>query len=309
MTSSRERLVVEAESNRAEPKEWSQFCSSEASFTTADPFAGRCVRFAGCYLLSSLKRPRTYIGFTVNPARRIQQHNGERPTGGAVRTSVNRPWIMLAIVHGFITTGQALQFEWAWQNPGKTRCIKLHGAEFCAQPLRPKRPRFPTPAHQISQLATLLSVPPWARCPLTITVLVSKVEWAKTLDKTVLPPWVRVNFRQLQALGKLDDYDYGAWELPPRQAITGDCSLCTERTDSNRRGSICIQCGATFHVHCVASLGAAERDEKLPAPVLHPREVKCPGCACHISWAEVVRFAHVVRRALLSAQAVVTDTS
>lgn len=307
--SSRELLEVNAENDCVEHQEWTQFCASEASLSTVDSASRHRVRFAGCYVLSSLKQPRTYIGFTVNPSRRIQQHNGEIQTGGAVRTSRNRPWIMLAIVHGFVTTSQALQFEWAWQNPGKTRCIRLHAAEFSAQPLRPKRPRFPNAAYQISQLATLLAVPPWARCPLTITVLVSKVEWAKTVGDAVFPHWVRVNFRPLEALGKLDDYDHGAWALIPNQAVAGDCLLCNEQTDANRRGSLCVQCGAKFHVHCVASDGAAERDAKLPSPVLHPREIECPGCACQIPWAEVVRFAHVVRRALVVHPAAVTDTS
>ena len=88
-----------------------------------------------CYLLQSLNERflhSTYIGYTVNPKRRIRQHNREvrisiskthiQIANGAYKTHKARPWEMIVVVIGFPTHKEALSFEWACLTPIELLC-------------------------------------------------------------------------------------------------------------------------------------------------------------------------------------------
>jgi len=82
-----------------------------------------------CYLLVSTRQGhenKIYVGVTNNMHRRLRQHNGELKRGGAKYTSRYRPWRIAATVRHFNTETEALQFEWAWQHPARTRHLKIH---------------------------------------------------------------------------------------------------------------------------------------------------------------------------------------
>ena len=88
-----------------------------------------------CYLLQSLNEQfphSTYIGYTVNPKRRIRQHNREvrilifnihiQIANGAYKTHKARPWEMIVVVTGFPTHKEALSFVWACLNAIELSC-------------------------------------------------------------------------------------------------------------------------------------------------------------------------------------------
>lgn len=70
-----------------------------------------------CYLLESADARHTYVGATIDPDRRLRQHNGEL-VGGASATR-GKSWHRVCLVEGFPTEAAALQFEWRWKNATK----------------------------------------------------------------------------------------------------------------------------------------------------------------------------------------------
>jgi len=72
------------------------------------------------YCLSTVSEPiQTYIGATLNPDRRLRQHNGIL-AGGAKATG-RRPgdWYRVCRVTKFTSFRSALSFEWHWKHFSK----------------------------------------------------------------------------------------------------------------------------------------------------------------------------------------------
>lgn len=112
-----------------------------------------------CYCLHSKTfkhRFKNYIGFTTNPERRLKQHNGIIK-GGAWKTKRGgRPWEFVVLVTGFPTHKMALQFEWAWQHPGRSLLVRAVIGDAPAKTLQRKR----ATKGQMCILKTLLELCP-----------------------------------------------------------------------------------------------------------------------------------------------------
>jgi predicted GIY-YIG superfamily endonuclease len=79
---------------------------------------------AYCYLLYT-DAGHTYVGATVDPDRRLEQHNGQR-SGGAratgIRVHQGHEWKRACYIKGIPEWRSALQIEWRWKQLGRTHC-------------------------------------------------------------------------------------------------------------------------------------------------------------------------------------------
>jgi len=235
--------------------------------------------FFGVYLLYCLNpryKGRTYIGFTVDPNRRIKQHNGGVQKGGAFRTSGRGPWEMILILHGFPSDIIALQFEWAWQNPGKSRRLR-HVVN--------KRTKEKSVEFQFRVLSAMLNVGPWNRLPLTIRWL--KQEYKMEFDVDQQPPnhmpiaYGLLNTRKPKKGNKGEceeakDTNYRCVECSKRIKDADDCLSC-----------LLPRCPMKAHLTCLAKRFLMESDE---STFLVPVEGDCPKCYHTFLWRDLLKY-------------------
>jgi structure-specific endonuclease subunit SLX1 len=245
--------------------------------------------FACCYLVASLSeqhKGKTYVGFTVNPKRRLLQHNGQYANAGAKYTKKLRPCEMVFCVHGFPSKTQALGFEWAWQNPTTSRAVK----EVAQNQLRIGS-RHTTILNKSLLGLAMMSLSPWKHLPLVVHFFDEshKREVLKNAEKkdVTIPSHVRI---EVGEMSKLDAYvktcniskpfkkkrrtenDDGDDLLEESEDFLHDsdelvCEVCLRKSKNIENGGdrnsvddeggeevccTCLDCGAHAHLVCLA---------------------------------------------------------
>ncbi|KAK3746274.1 hypothetical protein QZH41_016533 [Actinostola sp. cb2023] len=244
--------------------------------------------FHGVYLLNCTNpkyRGHTYIGYTVNPARRIKQHNGGVDKGGAHKTSRKKPWEMMLIVHGFPNDVIALQFEWAWQNPQRTRRLKNMSGP------RSKRTKENNVSYCFRILSELLQIGPWNRLPLTIRWLIQDYEIK--FDPCRQPPiHMPIAYGPLitdtstsKAKRKMEEEE----EVHAHMYQSKICAKCSGKIKLEDSIVHCPNqdCTMTAHTICLAKAFINKKNED--GIFCLPLDGRCPSCQTCFLWRDFVK--------------------
>ncbi|XP_041348696.1 structure-specific endonuclease subunit slx1-like [Gigantopelta aegis] len=245
--------------------------------------------FYGVYLLYNLNpkyKGRTYIGYTVDPNRRIKQHNTGAQAGGAWRTDGKGPWEMVLIIHGFPNDISALRFEWAWQHPDKSRRLRHLSKK------SKKESQFEFRFRIVSQM---LRTGPWNRLPLNIRWL--KQEFKLDFPPEASPPihmpivYGPVKSKRIGKKGK------GREEKAPNESESDEmdlcritlkhslCEICYSRFKPEDSKVSCFHpnCSMVSHMLCLSRRFITEKDEVIPI------DGPCPKCKQILLWGDVIR--------------------
>ncbi|NWH94575.1 SLX1 endonuclease, partial [Aegithalos caudatus] len=212
-------------------------------------------------------RGRTYVGFTVDPRRRLRQHNGGRRRGGARRTSGRGPWEMELFVHGFPSDVAALRFEWAWQHPNSSHRL-------FAPP--PRRPREQPISFALRVLPRLLRAPPWSRLPL-------KIRWLRPPRPALeLAPPPHVVEEEGAGLPRLKRKKGRSQEVG---VVSGGCGLCGEVRGGAKSGCGLKGCGLFLKgIYLIRRWGRG-----LSTGGACPNSGSTPRCHAHLLWGDLIR--------------------
>ncbi|VDN85609.1 unnamed protein product, partial [Brugia pahangi] len=251
--------------------------------------------FFGVYCLLSRSpnryfKNRCYIGYTVNPNRRIRQHNAGKEFGGyycekqCLRLFLIKDIFklvyycnldMVCIIHGFPNSVSALRFEWAWQNPEKSRRLRLLNLK--------KRTSETAFGFRLRIACHMLNSDPWRRLSLTFRWLLPELEIPFPLD--VLPPsHIAVEHGAVTKISTLIP------QLQEEYDVAGTCSLCLKPILSISELLRCHAnetCKSHFHMRCLSKHALNAVDEYRTS--LFPIQGQCPKCGVVYLWGDLIR--------------------
>ncbi|RUS18099.1 hypothetical protein BC937DRAFT_89146 [Endogone sp. FLAS-F59071] len=268
--------------------------------------------YAGC--VNTMAKSRKEHG------RRAKKDRGELLT---VFTAWGDPSLeMVLIVHGFPSRNAALQFEWAWQNPDKSRHFSRNSTNTAPYLAKSgfKRNMFPA---KLAVLAEMLHFAAYCRWPLQMHFFAQDVLKNFMENKEIRAPPVNIVIRS----GKAQEMPYSfADGMKAEEALqkaeyvrwikfTADlakCILCDKKIDFD--ASIppahvsyvtCPRndCQMISHLYCLADLFLSEflfpLNSNLPAPPIVPHILPvcgaCPSCRANLIWGDLIRATHARR--------------
>ncbi|KAB8265558.1 structure-specific endonuclease subunit slx1 [Aspergillus pseudonomiae] len=268
--------------------------------------------FYCCYLLrSTVRQTSLYIGSTPHPSRRLAQHNGVSKGGARKTANDKRPWEMVLIVEGFMSRTAALQFEWAWQKPGKSRHLGFGDDNTESAGGKGKtRPRGPARSLKghLENLHALLRSTYFSSLPLRVRFFAEDVHqlwrvWSDRVDG-VIPEHIKVipdgscvenkqpgieyarvgSVEHIQVdYSKMYNYlEKAAFQLDDPEDL--QCKVCqTPVVPKEELVVVCPQmrCYCVSHLLC---LSARFLDSTTERGRLVPLAGKCPGCHKIVQW-------------------------
>ncbi|KAI3388623.1 hypothetical protein SNEBB_008473 [Seison nebaliae] len=241
--------------------------------------------FFGVYLLCNENvnakiKNTTYIGYTVNPGRRIDQHNGGISQGGANKTNMRGPWRMILTVHGFPNDTAALKFEWAWQNPEKSRRVK-HLMPSTSRLQQMKLGGRLKKRYKLFILQLMLTSNYWRRLSLTLQWLSINEEDENDIHLVHSLPKHMVVISGPYKNRLIDN------KIIPSYDREDKCLICKGKTETTNDDTVecpISNCNGLFHIFCLSKLFLKDEPNQLL-----PIGGKCPQCSIELRWGDIIQ--------------------
>ncbi|EFO16704.2 GIY-YIG catalytic domain-containing protein [Loa loa] len=223
--------------------------------------------FFGVYCLLSRSsnryfKNRCYIGYTVNPNRRIRQHNAGKEFGGAKKTDHRGPWYGYGMHHTWFSK----QCVCITIRMGLAKSREVEKATTFEFKKKTNETAF---EFRLRIACHMLNSDPWRRLSLTFRWLLPELEIPFPLD--VLPPsHIAVEHGAVTKISTVIP------QLREEYDVIGICSLCLKSINSI---SELLRCSATeickshFHMRCLSKYALNADDEYKNLVVSYSRAV------------------------------------
>jgi hypothetical protein len=195
---------------------------------------------------------------------------------------------MVVVVYGFPSRFAALQFEWAWQNPHKSRHLKnAYGQSFFTGKQREK-----LLTGKLQALSHMLGSSHWVRWPLQLHFCADAVFDAFQAAAPI-PPHIKITKGSLNTLpfNEDDSEDGNFFSYLDTDLVTYVCAECEEPLDESAADYLRCNhppCTLTAHIICLSARFLREEYQKHKVKNLIPLGGTCPLCKVEVKWGDLI---------------------